>query len=158
MGESLVGGGERGGGRLVRPLRHAYEQAVDDEELAGARGHGRRAQLTLAGRGGGQDVVGVLRDGPVRPARDRDGRGPTLEGDPEWLDDVPGRPGVRDRDRDVLRAQLHGVGDGEVRVAVGVRHQPYAQQLLGEILGDQAGGADAVYVDAAGGGERADGG
>ena len=115
------------------------------------RRHGGRAQLALAGGGGGQDVVGVLRDGPVRAAGDRDRRGAVLEGDPQRLDDVAGRAGVGDRDGDVPGAQLHGVGDGEVRVAVGVRDQADAQQLLGEVLGDEAGGADAVDVDAAGG-------
>lgn len=33
-----------------------------------------------------------------------------------------------------------------------------AQQLLGEVLADEGGGADAVDVDAAGGGEGGDGG
>lgn len=62
-----------------------------------------------------------------------------------------------DRDGHVLGAQLHRVGDGEVRVAVRVGYQPDAQELLGEVLGDETGRADPVDVDAAGGGEGGDG-
>ncbi|CAM5704609.1 hypothetical protein STENM327S_08415 [Streptomyces tendae] len=98
--------------------------------------------------------VGV---GAVGAAGDGDGRRAPFEGDPERFDDVPRRAGVRDRQGHVPRAQLHRVGDGEVRVARGVGYETYAQHLLGEILGDQVGGADAVHVGAAGGGQCGDG-
>lgn len=103
-------------------------------------------------------MVGVLRDRAVRAAGDRDRGGAVVEGDPQRLYDVAGGAGVGDGDGDVAGAELYGVGDGEVRVAVGVRDQADAEQLLAEVLGDESGGADAVDVDAAGGGERGDGG
>ena len=68
------------------------------------------------------------------------------------------RPGVRDRDGDVTGPQLHGVRHGQVRVRVRVRDQADAQQLLDEVLADEVGGPDAVHIDAAGTGERGDGG
>jgi hypothetical protein len=40
---------------------------------------------------------------------------------------------------------------------VGVGYEPYAQQFLREVLGDEPGRPDAVHVDTAGRGERGDG-
>ncbi len=67
---------------------------------------------------------------------------------PEWVTATATSP----------RAELHGAGHGEVRVAVRLRDQPDARQLLRQVVGDQGGGADAVQVSAPGGGDRGDGG
>lgn len=44
-----------------------------------------------------------------------------------------------------------------MRIAVRMRYEPYAQQLLGEVLGDESGRPYAVHIGAAGPGERGDG-
>ena len=165
-------GGDDAGGRAPRTTRRARAPRVSYVRCATPmnrqsttsswlvrRRHRRRAQLALARGGRGQDVVGVLRRS--RPS----GRpviaivvAPRSKATRSGSMTSAGRPGVGDRDRDVTGAQLHRVGHGQVRVAVGVGDQPDAQQLLGEVLGDQTGRPDAVHIDAAGGGERGDGG
>ena len=158
VGQRLVGGGQGGRRGLVGALRDADEQAVHDQQLAGATGHRGGPQFALPGSRGGQHEVGVLRDRAVRAAGDGDGGGAVVEGGPQRLDHVVRGAGVGDGQRHVAGAQLHGVGDGQVRVGVRVRDQTDPQQLLRQVLRDQARGRDPVDVGAAGGGQRGDGG
>lgn len=81
-----------------------------------------------------------------------------VEGHPQRLYDIGGPPGVGDREGDVTGPHLHRVRHGQMRVRVRMRDQADAQQLLGEVLADEVGGPDAVHIDAAGSGERGDGG
>ena len=148
---------ERAHRPVLRALRHAHEQAVDHRQLCDPAGHGTRAEGRLAGSGR-QHQAGVGRDS---------GASRTLV-----MAMVVAPPASATRSASTVSVvvpvcemamatsagpEQRGGGQRGMRVGPDRRQQADAVQLLVEVLGHEAAGADAVDVDALGARDRVDG-
>jgi len=139
---------EREHGVLVVPLGDSQVDAVDNGRLRRTAGHGAGPEERLVG-GRGQHHVGGPGEQRAKVVSDGNGSAATSLRLGHRVDDVKRLAAVADAEDDVPTCQHRRGGKGQVPIDRGRGGQADAAELVLEVERHQAGGTDAVDLDAA---------